>query len=99
MFRFDLEEGPMIKTSLVAFSGALVALTLAAPTATAEDYVDRILRLDRLTQDEARGGPRIEGGRSPFQKRVKVCNTMPTPVRDPDTGELVKVMKEVCWME
>ncbi|MCA1244933.1 hypothetical protein LC092_21040 [Stappia stellulata] len=90
----------MIKTSLVAFSGALVALALAVPTgASAEDYVDRILRLDRLTQDEARGGPQIKGGRSPFQKRVKVCNTMPTPVRDPQTGELVKVMKEVCWME
>jgi hypothetical protein len=89
----------MFKTSLLALSGAFVALTLAAPSAVAEDYVDRLLRLDRLTQDEARGGPQIKGGRSPFQKRVKVCNTMPTPVRNPDTGELVKVMKEVCWME
>ncbi|WP_029059057.1 hypothetical protein [Stappia stellulata] len=89
----------MIKTSLLALSGAVFGLTLAAPAGLAEDYVDRLMRLDRLTQDEARGGPRIEGGRSPFQKRVKVCNVMPTPVRDPDTGELVKVMKEVCWME
>ncbi|SDU28676.1 hypothetical protein [Stappia sp. ES.058] len=89
----------MVKNSLSALAGAIVSVALAVPAATAEDYVDRLLLLDRLTQDEARGGPQIRGGRSPFQKRVKVCNVMLTPVRDPDTGELVKVMKEVCWME
>ncbi|WP_349357785.1 hypothetical protein [Stappia sp.] len=81
---------------------AAFSLSLAAPVGPAQagqDYMDRMILLDRLKRDEARGGPTIKGGRSPFQQRVKVCNEMPTPVRDPKTGELVKVMKEVCWME
>lgn len=79
---------------------ALGMLALAWPgAAAADDLLDRSMKLDRLKRDEARGGPYIEGGRSPFQRRVKVCNVMPTPVRDPRTGELVKVQKEVCWWE
>jgi hypothetical protein len=31
--------------------------------------------------------------------RYKVCNVMPTPVRDPYSGAKVYVMREVCWME
>ncbi|MHC5652581.1 hypothetical protein [Stappia sp. ICDLI1TA098] len=79
---------------------ALIAAALAASqTARAGDFTDRQMLIDRLNRDEARGGPYIRGGRSAFQARVKVCNVMPTPVRDPKTGKLVKVMKEVCWME
>ena len=82
---------------------AILALGIGAfalsGTAKAEDAFDRTMKLDRLERDEARGGPYIRGGRSPLQRRVKVCNVMPTPVRDPKTGELVKVRKEVCWWE
>jgi len=89
----------MRHTALLAAAVAAVSLSLVGPAQAGQDYMDRMILLDRLKRDEARGGPSIKGGRSPFQQRVKVCNEMPTPVRDPKTGELVKVMKEVCWME
>lgn len=86
---------PVLRAGLL-----LGVLALALPgIASAEDFLDRTMKLDRLERDEARGGPYIRGGRSPLQSRVKVCNVMPTPVRDPKTGELVKVRKEVCWWE
>ena len=77
----------------------LIAGGLTGSATAGQDYVDRLLKLEKLERDEARGGPYIRGGRSPFMQRYKVCNVMPTPVRDPKTGQKTRVMKEVCWWE
>ncbi len=85
---------------------ALVCAALTIPpvlafstAAFAEDYFDRLQTLQDLEYSEARGGPYIKGGRSPFQARFRVCKVLPTPVKDKETGKRIKVNKEVCWFE
>jgi len=73
-------------------------LTSMAGTANA-DYFDNLEKIERLERDEARGGPWIEGGRSPFQTRYKVCNNLRTPVHVKDTSQRKMVMKKRCWFE
>ncbi|WP_417769528.1 hypothetical protein [Stappia sp.] len=88
----------MRKMMRIALAAAMAA-TMTAGTAAAEDNSNRQMRLDRLKEQDMRGGPYIRGGHGPTLTRYKVCNVMPTPVRDPYTGASVYVMKEVCWME
>lgn len=88
----------MRKMMRIALAAAMAA-TMTSGALAVEDNMSRQLRLDRLKEQDIRGGPYIRGGHGPTLTRYKVCNVMPTPVRDPRTGARVYVMKEVCWME
>lgn len=76
-----------------------VAFVSATPGVAGGDYFDNFLKLQRLQNDEARGGPRIVGGRSALQDRFRVCKVLPTPTRDPATGQRNIVDRQVCWFE
>lgn len=89
----------MRKTIGFALAAALAATSMTSGAVAAEDNMNRQARLERLKQQEMRGGPYIRGGHGPTLVRYKVCNVMPTPVRDPYSGAKVYVMREVCWME
>lgn len=82
-----------------SFVAAAVAMTLAGASALPAHAFPDYDRIERLERDEAAGGPWVEGGRSPYQGRYKVCNDLPTPVHDRDTSQRVTVMKKVCWFE
>lgn len=78
---------------------ATLAVAASLPAMAGDDYWDRLQKLQELQRSEAQGGPRIVGGRSPFLLRFRVCQVLPTPVRNPNTGEKVYVQKNVCWFE
>ncbi|NRG17684.1 hypothetical protein HPQ64_08285 [Rhizobiales bacterium] len=85
-----------------AVAVAVLSAVVVGPAGQAfagSDYWDRSATLRDLERSEARGGPYIKGGRSGFQTRFRVCNILPTPTRDPQTGERIYVNKEVCWFE
>ncbi len=86
----------MLKTGMrIALLSGIVLGGAFAPAGAFPDSE----RIERLERDEARGGPRIEGGRSPFQTRYKICNEPPTPAYQRGTSRWVKVMKTACWFE
>ncbi|WP_428697932.1 hypothetical protein [Stappia sp.] len=89
----------MTRIALAAAMAATMTTTMITGAFAVEDNMSRQMRLDRLKEQDMRGGPYIRGGHGATLTRYKVCNVMPTPVRDPYTGERVYVMKEVCWME
>jgi len=85
---------------------AVLALTIAATATISTGASARggnksrdMQDIERLSRDEARGGPYVDGGRSHGGARYKVCQTLSTPEYDYDTGRRVYVTKERCWWE
>ncbi|MBA5775791.1 hypothetical protein H2509_01475 [Stappia sp. F7233] len=89
----------MLTTIVRGTMAATLAAAVSFPALAGDDYWDRLQKLQELERSEAQGGPRIVGARSPFLLRFRVCQVLPTPVKDPKTGEKVYVRKEVCWFE
>jgi len=75
---------------------ALATATLA-PVAASADYSDNEATINRIHRDSVRGGPFIVGSDSPYLSRVRVCQYLKTPVYDPDTDRMRRVLKRTCW--
>ena len=86
-------------TTKSALGLCLFAVAAGHAMPAGADYWDNLDKLERLQRDEARGGPWIEGGRSPYQSRYKVCNELPTRIHDKSTSRRRTVMKKRCWFE
>jgi len=84
---------------VLAAAAFAVAIPSLAQAMQGDDVFDRMVLIQKRREQEARGGPYIVGGASPFQARIKVCNRIPTEVRDPRTGGVRTELREVCWWE
>lgn len=90
----------MKKTTLTVIALTVAATAMVSSSASAGRYGhDRTHEIERLLDDERRGGPWVEGGISPYQTRYRVCQNLPTPVYDDYSGRKVVVMKKRCWWE
>ena len=85
------------QATLAAIALAVATTTFAAP-ASAGKYDNRRAIVEKLLDDEANGGPVIEGGISHGQSRTRVCRELPTRDYDED-GLPITVVKKTCWFE
>lgn len=88
----------MLKHATLAAIALAVATTTFAAPASAGKYDNRRSIVEKLLEDEATGGPTIEGGTSYGQTRTRVCRDLPTRDYDED-GYPITVVKKTCWFE
>lgn len=62
-------------------------------------FSDRFARSAEIRENEARGGPKVQGVNSPFLVRVRVCQDLPLRTKDKASGKTIKRTVERCWFE
>lgn len=82
----------------IAFSFAAAAIS-ASPASAGRGSSKDIHYVERLLDDEARGGPQVEGSISGGTARHRVCRNMRTRVTDPYTGRRRTVYRKTCWFD
>ncbi len=86
------------RATFTALALAIAATAVASAPASAGNNNDKQAYIERMLENEANGGPTIEGGIARGQNRHRICQYLERPAYDED-GYPTTVLKKTCWFE